>query len=204
MPIPMICSRDYTLRTKLGHTIRFVAGEPTSVPESAYAEAIAKNIVPAQRPSDDKPAFGMVHAEITGTLRDAMIYGAIDELVKRNQTEDFTGGGVPKAAAITDAIGIPISSGEVGRYWTNYREMVAENSDLPSHPQVEVVRELQALSTRKQMEEFASEHDIRLPNTKGKSVKELKSVLLHQVIGQQVAPAHDPGEYKKPDTLMMD
>jgi hypothetical protein len=204
MPIPMICPRDYTLRTKLGHVIRFEAGVPTPVPQAAYAEALAKNIVPAKRPDDDTPVFGMVHAEITGSLRDAMIYGAVDELVKRNQSEDFTGGGVPKAVSITAAIGIPVSATEVSRYWTNYREMVAENTELPSHPNVEVVRELQALSTRKQMEDFVEEHDLKLPATKGKSLKELKSLLLHAIIGQQITPAADPGEYKKPSSLTMD
>lgn len=202
--IDMICARDYTLRTKLGHAIKFTAGEPTPVPESAYAEAISKNIVPAQKQDSDKPVFGFVHAEITGTLRDALILEAIHELVERNDVEDFAGGGVPKAAAISRTIGISISAREVTKYHDIYRQVTAENGTMPTHPQVEVVRELQSLSTRKQMEEFAREQDISLPETKGKSVKEVKALLLEQVVNQQTVPPAADKDYVKPSTLAMD
>ncbi len=203
MSIQMVCPRDYTLRTRMGHTIQFIAGEPTPVPESAYAEALSKNIVPVERPDGDKPAFGMVHAEITGSLRDAMIYAAIDEIIKRNQTEDFAGGGVPKAAVLSAAVGVSISASEAGRYHTNYREFVATNSPLPTHPHVEIVRDLQACSTRKQLTEFAQEHNYAMPKAQGKNNKELKELLLHAVINQQVA-APAPDDYQKPSSLQMD
>lgn len=200
--IMMRCPRDYTLRTLTGQTIRFIAGEPTPVPESAYAEALSKNIVPVERPDDDKPAFGMVHTEVTGTLRDAMIYAALDEIAKRNHTEEFTGGGVPKATSVTMAAGVRISASETGKYWSNYRQMMAENVELPSHPKVTVVQELQACATRAQLTEFAAEHGVNMPKAEGKSVKELKELLLNAVINaHQIAPADD---YVKPRTLMQD
>lgn len=205
MSIPMVCPRDYTLRTRNGHTIKFAAGEPTDVPEALYAEALAKNIIPVERKSDDQPIFGMVHAEITGTLRDAMIYQAIDEVVKRNQTEDFSGGGVPKAAALSAIIGLSLSASEASRFYTNYRQIIGENEPLPTHPKVEVVRELQALTSRKQLEEFAEDHGIGIPKAKGKSLKELKELLLNSVINQMTTPpAADSSEYVKPATLMHD
>lgn len=200
--IPMICPRDYTLRTRTGHTIRFEAGVPSPVPESAYQEALAKNIIPVERPSDDNNAFGMVHADITGTLRDAIIYQAIETLVHRNNAEDF-GGGKPKATAMSIETGLSLSASEVGKYWNNYKQLVAENEALPTHPRVEVVRELQACATRKQLTEFAEEHGINMPKAQGKTVKELKELLLNAVVNQQqVAPAAD--EYVKPATLTHD
>lgn len=203
MPIMMVCQRDYTLPTRTGHAIRFEAGVPTPVPEALYAEALAKNIIPVERKSDDEPIFGMIHAEITGTLRDAMIFQAIDEVVKRNQTEDFTGGGVPKAAALSAIIGLSLSATEASRFYTNYRQIIGENGELPQHPKTEMVRELQSLTSRKQLVEFAEDHDISLPKTKGKSLKELKELLLNNVINQMTTPpAAD--EYVKPDTLMQD
>ena len=67
--IPMVCPRDFTLRTKNGgHVIKFEAGKETDVPEEAYHEAISKNIVPVQRKDDEGPAFTLISNEITGTL----------------------------------------------------------------------------------------------------------------------------------------
>lgn len=207
MPIDMVCPRDYTLRTRMGHTIRFIAGEPTPVAEDAYQEALAKNIIPVRRPDDDSPAFGMAHAEITGTLRDAMVFLALDEIAKRNHSEEFTGGGIPRAAVVTTEVGIRLSATEVGKYWSLYRQSIAENTALPTHPSVEVVRELQACATRKQLTEFSEEHGIEMPRAEGKSVKELKELLLNAVINQHaLAPEPDKSEngYTKPKTLMMD
>ena len=204
MPVQMVCPRDYTLRTRNGHTIRFIAGEPTSVPESAYAEALSKNIVPAARPDSDKPAFGMIPAEVTGSLRDAMIYGAIAEIIHRNQTDEFTGGGVPKAAVVTAGAGVTVSASEVNRYYTNYREFVANNEPLPVHPKVEVVKELQACATRPQLTQFAADHGFELPNAKGKSNKEVKELLLHAVINAEIAAVADDDDYVKPSTLTED
>lgn len=203
MLIPMVCPRDYVLRSRTGHTIEFKAGVATPVPEACYAEALSKNIIPAKLKDEDSPVFNMVNAEITGTLRDALLYGALDELAKRNQTEDFTGGGVPKAAAVSALVGTSVSASEVSRHWSNYRNIISENGDLPTHPQVEIVRELQSLGTRKQLEEFAADHDLGVPKAKGKSIKEFKELLLHSVIHQMPAPpAAD--EYTKPDSLMED
>lgn len=205
MTIQMVCPRDYVLRTRMGHTIRFIAGEPASVPEAAYAEALSKNIVPVARPDGDSPAFGMIRAEVTGTLRDAMIYGAIRDIIARNQTDEFTGGGVPKAAAVSAEAGVSVSATEVNRYYQNYREILAENEELPTHPQVEVVKELQACATRTQLTQFAKEHGYEMPNAKGKSNKEVKELLLHAVVNEQMTaapPAAD--EYVKPDSLTED
>lgn len=206
MMIKMICPRDYTLRTTLGHVIKFEAGEPTPVPEAAYHEAIAKNILPVKEKNGESSAFGMATAEITGSLRDALVYDAIRVLVARNHVEDFTGGGMPKAAAIQKEVGVQVSAQETSKYWAGYKQIIGENGDFPTHPNVETVRELQGLGTRKQLEQFAEDIGVPLPATKGKSLSEMKSILLYTIINQHQAPltAAAPDEYKKPDTLMMD
>lgn len=204
MNINMVCQRDYILRTRTGHTIQFFAGVPTPVPESIYAEALAKNIVPVKPKSEDEAVFTLINSNITGTLRDALVYQTLQQVAERNQPEDFTGGGVPKAAVISGEVGISLSASEVNRYWTNYRQMLSENETLPTHPQMEMVRELQSLSTRKQMEEFAADHGISVPRAKGKTLKEFKELLMHHTINQVGTPPAVDGEYTKPSTLMED
>jgi hypothetical protein len=209
MSVLMVCPRDYTLRTTLGHTIAFKADEPTPVPDSAYQEALSKNILPAKVPRGEGAAFEMAHAEITGTLRDALVFDAIETLVKRNNVEDFGGGG-PKAAALARETGIQLSSREAANYYTRYKQIKAENSELPSHPNVELVRELQGLTTRKQLEAFATDIGVAIPPTKGKALSEVKSSLLYAIVNQNQAPLTsaeskpEKGAYVKPNSLEMD
>lgn len=211
MSVMMVCPRDFTLRTRMGHVVKFVGGEPTPVPEAAYAEALAKNILPVKVQDDERPIFEHATAEISGSLRDALIFQTIEEIVKENTTEDF-GGGVPKAAAISSRIGLAVSQQEAAKYWSMYRQIKGENGALPTHPNTEMVREVQALSTRKQLEEYATDMNLPLTRTKGKSLKELKDTLLYTVVNQSNVPSMvaapgaeiDPEEYVKPAGLTED
>ena len=207
MTVMMVCPRDYTLRTTLGHTIAFKADEPTPVPDSAYQEALSKNILPVRVPNGEGAAFEMAHAEITGTLRDALVFDAIEALVKRNNVEDFGGGG-PKAAAIAAETGLQLSARETANYYTRYKQLKSENDALPTHPNVELVRELQGLSTRKQLEAFATDIGVAIPSTKGKALSEVKSALLYAIVNQNQAPLSaakpEKGAYVKPSSLEMD
>ena len=208
MTVMMVCPRDFTLRSTLGYTIAFKANEPTPVPDAMYQEALSKNILPAKVPAGEEAAHDMAHAEITGTLRDALIFDAIETLVKRNNVEDFGGAG-PKAAALTRETGIQLSAKETSNYYTRYKQIKAENTELPSHPNVELVRELQGLSTRKQLEAFAVDIGVAIPATKGKALSEVKSTLLYAIVNQNQAPltqasTDDAKGYVKPDSLQMD
>lgn len=205
MSVPMVCPRDYVLRTRMGHTITFKAGEPTGVPEAAYSEALAKNILPVQNVDDERPVFELATAEITGTLRDALIFDTIHNMVTENSVEEFAGGGIPKASVVSAKIGVPVSASEIGKYWQLYREIKGENGPLPQHPNMELVREVQALATRKQLEEYARDLDVPLSKSKGKSLSELKTFLLYTVVNQQQMPVVPAaGEYTKPASLTMD
>lgn len=209
MSVSMVCPRDYVLRTRMGHTITFKAGEPTTVPEAAYAEALAKNILPVQTLDTENPVFELATAEITGTLRDALIFDTINNMVIENSVEEFAGGGVPKASVVSAKIGVAISASEIGKYWQLFREIKGENSALPRHPNMELVREVQALATRKQLEEYARDLNVPLSKSKGKSLTELKTFLLYTVVNQQTVPAMPvapmvEGEYVKPESLTMD
>lgn len=211
MSIFMKCPRDYTLRTTLGHIIFFKADEPTKVPEAVYHEALAKNILPCEVPNGEKPNFDMAEGRVTGPLRDALVFEAIQTLVKRNNSEDFTGGGMPKAASLTRESGVDVSGSEASNFWNRYKQIVAENTEFPTHPNVELVRELNGSSTRKQLEQFATDLGIDIRHLKGKSLAQVKSFLLTAVVENKQAPIandDDDGqgtkEYVKPSSLTED
>lgn len=189
MSVLMVCPRDFTLRSTSGHTVTFKANVPTAVPDMLYAEALSFNIIPAsgKAASQDLPA-PQASVSVMGPLRDALIYNAIQTIVNRNQTEDFDGGGVPKIPSIAELSGVKLGAQERNKYWNNYREIIGSNAEMPTHPNVALVQDLQGLTSREQLKAFCTENEISFDSLKGKTNRELKESLLAHVINtKQVA-----------------
>lgn len=196
MAILMVSPRDYTLRTLHGHVIGFEAGVPTPVAEAAVAEALAVNIVPATKIDMElEAAGGAVRSgslAMNATLRDAVIFSVIDDMVKENDPENFNAGGQPKHAALRAATGLPLTGAEVAKYWDRYREIIGSNSPLPYHPRAESVMELQRLTTRKQLIEFAADIDVPASEVTKRSLRQAKEFLMSATIAyMEAATASD-------------
>lgn len=203
MSTKMVCPRDFTLRSTSGHTIAFKANVPQDVPDSLYAEALAFNIIPASGKASEQDAPAQQGAvQVMGPLRDALIYNAIQTLVKRNTSDDFDGGGVPKVAAINDLSGVKLGAPERSKYWNNYREMIGSNSEIPTHPNVVLMQDLQALTSRDQLEAFAKDHELTIKDVKGRSNRELKESLLSQVITKQAPIVVAEAKAEESDTTL--
>ncbi len=195
MPVPMLSLRNYTLRTKSGHTIFFEGGVVTDVPEEVVAEALAVNIVvtdSTDRETQLKFKSADIQSNITGSLRDALILGAIEELVRENDTDNFNAGGQPKVAALALATGLKLGGGEASKYWERYREIKSTNADLPTHPRVENVLELQRLTTRAQLTAYAKEMGFDFKGLDKKSLKEAKEALMYATINHHEAAMTAP------------
>lgn len=198
MPIFMVSPRDYTLRTLHGHVIHFPAETPVSVPDSVVSEALAVNIMPAREGhvAAREGAAGTVSQPIvlTATLRDAIIFQTIKDLVAENDTANFNAGGQPKVAVLNGLTGIRLSGTELTKYWDRYREIVGSNSPLPTHPNAENVMELQRLTTRKQLIEFAEAISVdRKEVERRSSIKEAKEHLMSAAIAyNETATAFAP------------
>ena len=193
MSISMISPRDYVLRTRSGHTIAFKANTPRRVPPECVSEAMAVNILPVEVKPElgDSPA-GYVKTHVTGTLREALVLNAIVELVRENDSSNFNAGGQPKVHALNAATGLKLSGSEVSKYWDRYREIQSTNSPMPKHPRMEQVLELQTLTTRKQLVEYASEIGIPENEVTRRTVKEAKEVLMNATINHVEPLAEAP------------
>lgn len=201
MTIKMVCPRNFTLRTQSGHTIHFEAGKPKDVPDMLYAEALRFNIVPVKGAHvDDDDGTGQPRVQITGSLRDALIYGAMHEIVTRNSPDDFDGGRQPKPKAIEDITGIKISAQERTKYWDNYREIIGSNQELPTHSNVQSIQDLNTMRSQKDLLAFAEERGYDLNKLKGKNNRDLKEAILGQLIMERNAPVQSD----KPSTLVED
>lgn len=195
MPIMMVSPRDYTLRSLTGYVIFYPANQPTHTPDEVVSEAMAVNILPVEKYDREMPAprGALKESRVTGTLRDALILNAIEELVKENDVSNFNAGGSPKLAALNGATGLRLSGPESSKYWTRYREIKGTNSPLPQHPRMESVLELQRLTTRKQLLEYASEIGFPESEVSRRPLKEAKEALMQATINYvEVATSLEP------------
>lgn len=204
MPVPMISLRNYTLRSKTGHVIFFEGGVPTNVPEEVVAEALAVNIIvtdSTDREAALKYRSTDTQSSITGTLRDAIIFAAIEDLVRENDPDNFNAGGQPKVGALAQATGLKLTGGESSKYWERFRELKATNSDLPQHPRVENVLELQRLTTRAQLTSYAKDMGFDVKMIDKKSLKEAKEALMYATINYHEAATPAPAPRLDTSTL---
>lgn len=185
MPVSMVAPRNYTLRTKTGHVIKFVGGQPRLVPDLVVSEALAVNILPVAN-SDvqvpDDSARGVQRVTIAGPLRTVLILHTIADLVRENDTENFDGGGRPKVHVVSARSGLDVSSRERSEMWDKYREIVANGEDLPTHKSMDTVFAVQALTKPSDMKEYAQLLDVPEVQLAGLSLREQKQVLLAKAI----------------------
>ena len=128
MPL-MKLRRNYRLATIKGHSVVFTADKPTWVPSVIVAEAIAigaeiadateVDITPPESPA---PNTGPVDA----AAREADILAAINTLVRRNDREDFTSGGLPKIYSISGLTSYRVDKKELEAVWLKRAEMIVE------------------------------------------------------------------------------
>lgn len=207
MPVPMVSLRDYTLRTPSGHTLAFRARKPTMVPDELVAAAMAVNIVPTKEyENEEMPGDSKKRAGIVGGLRDSIVLQAMKQLVEENEHTNFNAGGQPKLAVVNERTGLRLAGGELAKYWERFREIQSTNDDFPTHPRMEDVLELQGLTSRKSLLEFADAIKVDRNQLDKKSIREMKELLMYAAIhyNEAVDAAPVPDSFKKPAQLTED
>lgn len=120
--VKMVMNRDYILRTNLGHSVRFIKDEPVNVPliieeTAAQYGAVRVDGQPAFKQEEAKPAQPVDPAKRMIDVR-----AAIDKIVEKNKSTDFTAGGTPKVAAVSQVAGYKIDQVEVAKAWAKRNE----------------------------------------------------------------------------------
>lgn len=181
MPIMMVAPRNYILRSKTGHTIKFIANEPKEVPDLAISEALAVNIIAvdnADLNTEDTSGRGVQQVQIGGPLREALLVNTIAELVRENNTENFDGGGRPKVAVLNDRTGLSLTAKERSDGWDRFRELKNNGEDMPKHKALDTVLALQSLNTPSDFKEYATLLDVPESKLVGLTLREQKQLLL--------------------------
>jgi hypothetical protein len=123
----MVLNRNHVLSTLTGHTVGFVKGEPVFVPKVAIREAVAIGATPADGSDvdileDKKESYEPFDlSERAGLIMEAILL-----LVERNDREDFTAAGAPRADAISKEVGFRVQAKEFAPVWQRYHDELAE------------------------------------------------------------------------------
>lgn len=189
----MVCQRDYTLRTLTGHVIHFKAGEPKDVPLEVVDAAIAVNIIPvtggfADRVEEKHTGPARI-ASMSTEMREAILLHTIHELVRDAETATFDAGGKPKTAVVKERCGLELTATERSKLWDKYRDLMASNSDLPTPKNVDLVLEVQATNSHKQLVEYLELFGIAPESVKGWTLKEIKGAAVVAAMKYDATPA---------------
>lgn len=119
-------NRDYTLTTDKGHVIKFEKDKPTHVPQIVYADAIAIGALP----SDGSDANVIEEAQVSKAPvdpaeRQPLILMAIEDIVARNEREDFTAAGSPTVEAVSKVVEFKVRATEIAQAWQAYHDKKA-------------------------------------------------------------------------------
>lgn len=125
-----VSNRDVMVSSTLGHSIQFLKGVPIHVPKIMHKEVIEKGILPVE--GAETATEMLTEAEGGGVKihlapedpddREEAIGKACRALAERNNSRDFTGGGVPSATAVTAALGWKVDQKEVKDIWQKLRQ----------------------------------------------------------------------------------
>ncbi len=182
----MICQRNFTLRTTLGHVIQFEAGKPKYVPPECVDSALAVNIIMESggfASRSEASVVGPVRvAAMSHELREALLLHAIDEIVRDNETNSFDAGSKPKASVIKERANLEINATERTRLWDKYRDLKSNNADLPKPRNFDLVLDAQQSSTSKQLLEMGSLFGISADQVRGFTLRELKGAVVQAAI----------------------
>lgn len=176
--------RSFLLSSTSGHNVRFEAQVPKFIPDALVPEAMAAGCVPtaeANIPFHDDASRPPV--EFQGDMRRSLILLAIQHVVVRNNSKEFNGGGVPKAAVIADAVGFEVIQKEVTDLFHEYSSAKDSGQDLAISPQASNVMKVIEAKDRSELLDLAGEFGIEPDSLKGTTLRVLRQTLLTKLTG---------------------
>lgn len=114
--------KNLVVSSLLGHSVSFIKGELTHVPQEMYKDVLAVGAIPETELEEDevKPAIVMGPEE-----RKELIFAAFTTLVEKNERESFTGNGAPHGKAVATITGFSVDAKERDTLWAEFRQLHA-------------------------------------------------------------------------------
>ena len=122
-----ILNRKHTMRSIYGHSITFEKGQPTHVPPICEREAVSIGAELAEGDAADLlPPEPAEVTHVSSAARNEELNAAFDMLVEKNDTNDFTGQGVPSVKAVSAIVSFETDRVEIVGAWNTYKVAKAE------------------------------------------------------------------------------
>ena len=119
-----VLNRDYTHRSLYGHSIGFEKNQPVWVPPGPIEVEVVR--IGAEKVDGDNPdvidAEKPVKVALGYDELEALVREAFVEIIKTNNSKDFTGAGVPTVKAVEKATGEDVDSKFVAEVWAKFKE----------------------------------------------------------------------------------
>ena len=116
--------RDFTVRTNMGHVLHFKKGVPKYVPPEVRELMAEHAIMPVEGDIPVKEEVKIVEAP-QGDDRREKIFQAVQMIADMQESDDFTGGGMPKIEAISRVAGFTVDGREREAAWTRHLQEAA-------------------------------------------------------------------------------
>ena len=125
-----VSNRDITVTSLIGRSIFFAKGVPTHCPREMHAEVMEKGVIPVEEADavmvTERAAAQPKPAEPEDAMeRSDAIAAAIQVLVARNNTKDFSAGGVPTSAAVSAVLGWRADAAAIRPEWDKFKRALA-------------------------------------------------------------------------------
>ena len=118
-----VMNRDLTLNSIHGHSIAFKKGVTTHVPKALIPEVVAAGGLPpdGEQVVLEDPVDKDKGPEDAGE-RQIMMIAAFEEIIARNNRDDFTAGNTPHAKALSKVLGWTVSAAERDAAWAEFQK----------------------------------------------------------------------------------
>ncbi len=115
-----------TVATRSGHTIAFIAGEPTHVPKECWREVQAAGAVPEDADAVQAKQSAAVVVVDDPVERRERFFAAFTQMVEGNKRGDFAASGVPSQKVVEKILGFDIDAKERDELWVEFTQLSAQ------------------------------------------------------------------------------
>ena len=119
--VEMVLNRTTVLNSVYGYMINFEKDVPINIPQILVTAATNMGAVPTDKSIDpyavvteDREAQPVAPGE-----RLAAIRTVVEDIVKENNTSEFTANGTPKVASVSARLGYKVDTTEVRKVWND-------------------------------------------------------------------------------------
>lgn len=175
--------RKFRLASTNGNVQMIDVGDNDVHPDLVQ-EAMAAGMVPAN--AEDAPKFednARAKVDFTGDVRKSMIYLAVKSVAEENDVQKFDGGGSPKPAVVSDMLGLTVNKRELNDVYQIYLTLKGSGESYDLHPNAPNILRVIEAQSHAELAELAKEFGVDEKSIEGRSVKDLRRLLLVKLNG---------------------